>query len=51
LSELEAQFFEFAADAMVILYLESMLIVDANQAACGLYGYSRDEFSGWAPRI
>ncbi|MCC6207061.1 MAG: PAS domain S-box protein, partial [Gammaproteobacteria bacterium] len=40
LKELERDFFELAGDAMLIVDLDDACIVDANQAACELYGYA-----------
>jgi PAS domain S-box-containing protein len=50
LNELETLFFEFAADPMFITDVETLRIIDANQAACDLYGYSRDELLKMGPK-
>lgn len=39
LEDLESVFFELAGDAMLIVDLSDARIVDANRAACELYGY------------
>jgi PAS domain S-box-containing protein len=36
--------FEIASDGLIIIDLETGLVVDANPAACKMYGYARDEF-------
>ena len=36
--------FETAPDAIIIIDLKTLRAVNANQAACKLYGYSREEF-------
>ena len=38
--------FEFASDGLIIHDLETDLIVDANPAACTMYGFARQEFIG-----
>jgi len=36
--------FEFESDAIIVLDRDTLDIVDVNQSAIGLYGYSREEF-------
>jgi PAS domain S-box-containing protein len=49
-SELRYQnIFETASDGMVIQDLETGLVIDANPAACKMYGYAREEFIGLHP--
>jgi two-component system nitrate/nitrite sensor histidine kinase NarX len=38
--------FETAGDGLIINDLETGLVVEANPAACTMYGYARDEFIG-----
>jgi PAS domain S-box-containing protein len=38
--------FENASDGLVILDLDTGRVVEANPAACKMYGYARDEFIG-----
>ncbi len=38
--------FETTADAMILMDYETRRILDANSAACRLYGYQRDELVG-----
>ena len=38
--------FSMATDAMLILNADNLLILDANEAAVRLYGYTREEFIG-----
>lgn len=40
------QFFELAADAVIVVDLQSSVVLDANPAACRMHGYSSDEFVG-----
>ncbi|MEI6766578.1 MAG: PAS domain S-box protein [Bacteroidota bacterium] len=40
------QLFQAEPDAIFIFDRESQLVIDVNDAACALYGYSRDEFIG-----
>lgn len=47
LADSEARYyslFETAPDAIIIMDLKTLRVVNANQAACELYGYSREEF-------
>jgi PAS domain S-box-containing protein len=49
-SELRYQkIFETASDGLVIQDLETGLVIDANPAACRMYGYAREEFIGLPP--
>ena len=41
--------FETASDGLIINDLETGLVVEANPAACTMYGYARDEFIGLHP--
>jgi len=41
--------FETASDGLIINDLETSLVVEANPAACMMYGYARDEFIGLHP--
>ncbi len=41
--------FEIASDGLIINDLETGLVVEANPAACRMYGYARDEFIGLHP--
>ncbi len=41
--------FESASDGLIIHELETGRVVDANPAACAMYGYARDEFIGLHP--
>ena len=43
--------FETACDGLVITDLETGLVVEANPAACRMYGYAYDEFIGLAPTL
>jgi PAS domain S-box-containing protein len=38
--------FEMASDPMLVVLLDSFTVVDANQAACNIFGYSARQFSG-----
>jgi PAS domain S-box-containing protein len=38
--------FEAASEGLIVNDLETSLVVEANPAACTLYGYARDEFIG-----
>jgi PAS domain S-box-containing protein len=38
--------FEIAGDGLIIHDLEAGLVIEANTAACTMYGYARDEFIG-----
>jgi len=38
--------FETASDGLIINDLETGLVVEANPAACTMYGYAREEFIG-----
>jgi PAS domain S-box-containing protein len=38
--------FEIASDGLIIHDLETGLVVEANPAACTMYGYAREEFIG-----
>jgi PAS domain S-box-containing protein len=38
--------FEIASDGLIIHDLETGVVVEANPAACTMYGYARDEFIG-----
>ncbi len=38
--------FEIAGDGLIIHDLETGLVIEANPAACAMYGYARDEFIG-----
>jgi PAS domain S-box-containing protein len=38
--------FEIAGDGLIIHDLETSLVIEANPAACAMYGYARDEFIG-----
>ena len=52
LREKEAQYrsiFEAAADALFIVDLEDGHVVEANPAACNMYGYAYEEFIGLPP--
>ncbi len=52
LREKEAQYrsiFEATIDALLITDLEDGHVVEANPAACGIYGYSYEEFIGLPP--
>jgi PAS domain S-box-containing protein len=52
LDEKEAQYrgvFEATYDALLIIDLEDGCVVEANPAACKVYGYSREEFVGLPP--
>ena len=44
-----ARIFETASDGLVISDLETGLVVEANPAACTMYGYAHDEFIGLPP--
>jgi len=41
--------FENASDGLILQDLETGLVVEANPAACTMYGYARDEFIGLHP--
>lgn len=41
--------FEAASDGLIINDLENGLVVEANPAACTMYGYAREEFIGLHP--
>ena len=41
--------FETAGDGLIINDLETGLVVEANPAACTMYGYAREEFIGLHP--
>jgi phosphoserine phosphatase RsbU/P len=41
--------FEIASDGLIIHDLETGLVVEANPAACTMYGYARHEFIGLHP--
>jgi two-component system nitrate/nitrite sensor histidine kinase NarX len=41
--------FETASDGLIIHDLETGLVVEANPAACTMYGYAREEFIGLHP--
>jgi PAS domain-containing protein len=41
--------FETASDGLIINDLETGLVVEANPAACTMYGYAHDEFIGLHP--
>jgi two-component system nitrate/nitrite sensor histidine kinase NarX len=41
--------FEIASDGLVINDLETSLVVEANPAACTMYGYAHEEFVGLHP--
>jgi PAS domain S-box-containing protein len=41
--------FEIASDGLVINDLETSLVVEANPAACMMYGYAHEEFVGLHP--
>jgi two-component system nitrate/nitrite sensor histidine kinase NarX len=41
--------FETASDGLIINDLETGLVVEANPAACAMYGYARHEFIGLHP--
>ena len=41
--------FEIASDGLIITDLETGLVVEANPAACTMYGYTREEFIGMHP--
>lgn len=41
--------FESANDGLIIIDLETSLVVEANPAACKMYGYTRHEFMGMHP--
>ncbi len=41
--------FETAGDGLIVNDLETGLVVEANPAACTMYGYARDEFIGLHP--
>jgi two-component system nitrate/nitrite sensor histidine kinase NarX len=41
--------FETASDGLIIHDLETSLVVEANPAACTMYGYTREEFIGLHP--
>jgi len=41
--------FESVSDGLIIHELETGRVVDANPAACAMYGYARDEFLGLQP--
>ncbi len=41
--------FETASDGLIIHDLETGLVVEANPAACRMYGYAREEFIGLHP--
>jgi PAS domain S-box-containing protein len=43
--------FEAASEALVIFDMDIGLVVDANPAACGIYGYTRQEFIGLNPVV
>ena len=38
--------FEGAKDAIILFYPENEIIIDVNQKACEMYGFTRDEFIG-----
>lgn len=38
--------FEGAKDAIILFYPENEIIIDVNQRACEMYGFSREEFIG-----
>ena len=38
--------FRFANDAILVIEPESEIVLDANEKACEMYGYERDEFIG-----
>jgi two-component system nitrate/nitrite sensor histidine kinase NarX len=41
--------FEAASDGLILIDLDTGLVVAANPAACTMYGYPRDEFTGPHP--
>jgi PAS domain-containing protein len=41
--------FETASDGLIINDLETGLLIEANPAACKMYGYAREEFIGLHP--
>ena len=41
--------FEAASEALVIYDIEKGLVVEANPAACEMYGYTRQKFVGLNP--
>jgi len=41
--------FEAAGDGLILIDLDTGIVVDANSAACTMYGYTRDEFTGLHP--
>lgn len=43
--------FEVTSEALVIFDMEKGAVVEANPAACALYGYAREEFVGLDPKI
>ncbi|KAF0107981.1 MAG: Uncharacterized protein FD146_1279 [Anaerolineaceae bacterium] len=43
--------FEAASEALVIYDTEIGLVVEANPAACEMYGYTRQEFVGLNPKV
>ena len=43
-------FFDAAGDAVLLLDPETERVLDANTAACALYGYARDEIKGRSAR-
>ena len=43
--------FEAASEALVIYGIEIGLVVEANPAACEMYGYTRQEFVGLNPAV
>ena len=43
--------FEAASEALVIFDMDIGLVVEANPAACEMYGYTRQEFVGLNPTV
>jgi two-component system nitrate/nitrite sensor histidine kinase NarX len=41
--------FEIASDGLIVNDLETCRVVEANPAACAMYGYAREEFIGQHP--
>ncbi len=47
--QLFQRIFENVSEGLILYNLETGLVVEANQAACKIYGYTRDEFIGLHP--